>query len=320
MNFNRFKKIDDISIKNRYEEAKSLKKLCDVLSKLKIKHWINCGTLLGAYREEKIIDHDNDLDLTAIINFDDNWICPLHGGKKYQINLLYELQQDFYIKTFTENQYVALRPREHSNFNLDQIDIGWFPSEESSYFPSFFLDELDTIKLYDIEFPCPRHLDLYIPLRYGSDWKTPKENFSPVQMLTPFKKNWTCYTSLVGDLFHEGHYNLLKRCKKLFQKVIVGVHNDEQVMSYKEKPLDSYEVRLENVKKTGLFDEIYENAPVITTQSFIDDLEVDFVVAGRESPEKIKKMYTMDINRLHLIERTPNISTSILKKIKLGLF
>ena len=36
MNFNRFKKIDDISIKNRYEEAKSLKKLCDVLSKLKM--------------------------------------------------------------------------------------------------------------------------------------------------------------------------------------------------------------------------------------------------------------------------------------------
>ena len=135
-------------------------------------------------------------------------------------------------------------------------------------------------------------------------------------MLTPFKKNWTCYTSLVGDLFHEGHYNLLKRCKKLFQKVIVGVHNDEQVMSYKEKPLDSYEVRLENVKKTGLFDEIYENAPVITTQSFIDDLEVDFVVAGRESSEKIKKMYPVDINRLHLIERTPNISSSMLRKLK----
>ena len=316
MNFNRFKKIDNISIKNRYEEAKSLKKLCDILSKLKIKHWINYGTLLGAYREGKIIDHDNDLDLSAIINFDDNWTCPLHGSKKYQINLLYELQQDFYIKTFTENNYVALIPKDHSNFNLDQIDIGWFSSEENSYFPPFFLDELDTIKLYDIEFPCPRHLDLYIPSRYGSDWKTPKENFSPIEMLTPFKKNWTCYTVLVGDLFHEGHLNLLKRCKKLFQKVIVGIHNDEQVMSYKEKPLDSYEVRLENVKKTGLFDEIYENAPAITTQSFIDDLKVDFVVAGRESSEKIKKMYPVDINRLHLIERTPNISSSMLRKLK----
>jgi hypothetical protein len=28
MNFNRFKKIDDISIKNRYEEAKSLYMYC----------------------------------------------------------------------------------------------------------------------------------------------------------------------------------------------------------------------------------------------------------------------------------------------------
>ena len=191
-------------------------------------------------------------------------------------------------------------------------------------FKPFYIDELETIKLGDYQFNCPRHLSSFLKVRYGKNYMIPqyrceeldKEWWEITDNVGVDKRYHIVYTSLVGDLFHEGHYNLLKRCKKLFQKVIVGVHNDEQVMSYKEKPLDSYEVRLENIKKTGLFDEIYENAPSITTQSFIDDLEVDFVVAGREPFEKIKQMYPIDINRLHLIERTPNISSSMLRKLK----
>lgn len=314
MNFDLYKKIDGVLVKDRYKEALELKKLSLLLTKLNIKHWLNCGTLLGAYREGKIIDHDTDLDLSAFIDPNDYWTCPLHGSKLFQTNLLYELQQEYYIKFFVEKKYIGLIPRNYENFNLCQIDIGFFESPNHTYFPKLFLDELDTIKLYDLEFPCPRHLDLYIPMRYGYDWNSPKENFSPVEMLHPFKQNWSCYTSLVGDLFHEGHFNLLKYCKNVFNKVIVGVHNDEQVMSYKEKPVDSYEVRLQNIKNTGLFDEIYENAPAITTDDFIEKLGVDFVVAGRESEGKIRKMYCINPLKLHLIERTPNISSTLLKQ------
>ena len=58
----------------------------------------------------------------------------------------------------------------------------------------------------------------------------------------------TAYTYGVYDLFHIGHINLFKRIKENCDKLIVGVHNDEQVMTYKKKPIISYDDRLEIIK------------------------------------------------------------------------
>src|SRR5574344_1837580 len=59
------------------------------------------------------------------------------------------------------------------------------------------------------------------------------------------------------DLFHEGHYSLLKRAKELGDYLIVGVtteHFDEA--RGKVNVVDSIMDRIENVKKTGLADMI----------------------------------------------------------------
>ena len=298
-----------------------LKLLSDKFKERNIFHWIDFGTLLSAYRDGEMFDHDYDVD-----------ICIFKETKSDVIQILNELinENRLSIMFGTEGNIIMIEFFGHDiksrRFDIYICErngnfIGMLHYNGNFKFKSFYIDELETIKLGDYEFNCPRHLSSFLKLRYGKDYMIPqyrceelnKEWWEITDNVGVDKRYHIVYTSLVGDLFHEGHYNLLKRCKKLFQKVIVGVHNDEQVMSYKEKPLDSYEVRLENVKKTGLFDEIYENAPAITTQSFIDDLEVDFVVAGRESSEKIKQMYPVDINRLHLISRTEGISTSILK-------
>ena len=59
------------------------------------------------------------------------------------------------------------------------------------------------------------------------------------------------------DLFHEGHYRLLKRAKKLGDYLIVGVtteHYDES--RGKLNVMDSLMDRVEHVKQTGLADQI----------------------------------------------------------------
>ena len=39
-------------------------------------------------------------------------------------------------------------------------------------------------------------------------------------------------------------------------------------------------------------------------------LNADYVIVGRENEQFVSKHYTVDVRKLHLIERTSNISTS----------
>jgi glycerol-3-phosphate cytidylyltransferase len=126
------------------------------------------------------------------------------------------------------------------------------------------------------------------------------------------------YTYGVYDLFHIGHVNLFKRIKQQCTKLIVGVHNDEQVMTYKNKPIISYLDRLEIVKSCRYVDEVYENADLITTDNILIKLKADYVFAGNENSEYLKKYYQVSPYKLILLDRTENISTSKIKeKLKL---
>jgi cytidyltransferase-like protein len=127
----------------------------------------------------------------------------------------------------------------------------------------------------------------------------------------------TGYTNGVYDLFHVGHINLLRRAKENCDKLIVGVHNDEQVISYKKKkPIISYNDRLEMIRSCKYVDEIYENAEAITTDDILLKLKAECIFVGRENEDFIKKIYPVSINKLILLERTSHICTSqIIKKI-----
>lgn len=126
----------------------------------------------------------------------------------------------------------------------------------------------------------------------------------------------TAYTYGVYDLFHIGHLNLFKRIKQNCDKLIVGVHNDEQVMTYKKRPIISYNDRLEIIKCCKYVDFVYENADLITTDEILYKLNADYVFAGKENEKYIKKYYQVRDDKLILLDRTSDIcTTDIIKKI-----
>ena len=70
------------------------------------------------------------------------------------------------------------------------------------------------------------------------------------------------------------------------------------------------------IKSCKYVDDIYENADLVTTDEILYKLNADYVFAGKENEQYIKKYYQVSDNKLILLDRTGNICTSdIIKKI-----
>lgn len=121
------------------------------------------------------------------------------------------------------------------------------------------------------------------------------------------------YVDMVGDLFHFGHVELLRRAKEFGQKLIVGVHSDETVMSYKRKPVLSMKERIAVIESCKYVDMVIPNAPLVVTQKYLDEYGIDLIVHGDDMTEQDKHlMFGEVLNKLILINYTDGISTTMI--------
>jgi len=73
--------------------------------------------------------------------------------------------------------------------------------------------------------------------------------------------------------------------------VIIGVIDDNTAKSYKREPIYNELDRLELVKSCKYVDKVIFPAPLIITEKFIDDHDIDLVVHGFSSSEDSKKQH-----------------------------
>lgn len=112
------------------------------------------------------------------------------------------------------------------------------------------------------------------------------------------------------DLFHEGHYNLLKRAKSLGDYLIVGVTTN-QYDEYRGKlnVVDSIMKRFENVKNTGLVDEIIiEDHPGQKLED-IQKYNIDTFTVGSDWTGKFD--FLKQYCEVVYLERTKGISSTL---------
>lgn len=117
------------------------------------------------------------------------------------------------------------------------------------------------------------------------------------------------------DLFHQGHYNLLKRAKELGDYLIVGVtteHFDEA--RGKVNVIDSTLERVENVRKTGLADEIIIEDHVGQKIEDIQKYGIDIFTLGSDWTGEFD--YLNKFCEVIYLERTPDVSSTMLRKDK----
>ncbi len=114
------------------------------------------------------------------------------------------------------------------------------------------------------------------------------------------------------DLFHEGHYNILKGAKALGDYLIVGVTTDHYDESRgKINTNDDIITRIENVRKTGFADLIIVEDHEGQKMEDIQKYKVDIFTLG--SDWKGSFDYLNAFCKVVYLPRTPNISSSKLR-------
>ena len=115
------------------------------------------------------------------------------------------------------------------------------------------------------------------------------------------------------DLFHEGHYRLLKRAKALGDYLIVGVTTESYDKTRgKLGVIDPILTRIENIKKTGFADEIIIEDSSGQKFSDIKKYDIDIFTVGSDWTGMFD--YLKDYCQVVYLERTKNISSTMLRE------
>lgn len=119
------------------------------------------------------------------------------------------------------------------------------------------------------------------------------------------------------DLFHEGHYKLLKRAKELGDYLIVGVTDEKyNIERGKKNVFDSLKTRIDNVRKTEIADMIIVEKRENQKIEDVIKYNVDIFVIGNDWFGKFN--YLKEYCEVIYLDRTPGVSSTIKRKTLMG--
>jgi phosphorylcholine metabolism protein LicD len=164
----------------------ALKEMCD---RVGVEFWLECGTLLGAFRNQDFIPHDPDADVgilytdlvklqnknpsdkNHLFEFDPNW-TQRQPDKKSQVDArIIDTLSGIYIDIFgfseqKKGRYVS----KWVGFNGIDIRIGAYPGifyDRDELFP------LNDCTLHGIKFKSPRETRIHLQRMYGNKLSPP---------------------------------------------------------------------------------------------------------------------------------------------------
>jgi len=79
---------------------------------------------------------------------------------------------------------------------------------------------------------------------------------------------------------HFGHFNALRQAKAMGDVLVVGVHNDAEILKNKGPTVMNEEERYAVVAACKWVDEVVKDAPYFTTVEMLDKYNCDFCVHG----------------------------------------
>ena len=152
----------------------TLKKCCQVLDEYKIPYSLGWGTALGIFRENRLILHDNDLDLDL---FD-------YPDYELVIKALESIGMKLGMKVFYRKKIQQLVFMSQNNVPLDIVFWVKKNNQAVTYcepghilkLPVELLKEKSNIEFSNYKFSVPYSLEDYLVVIYGLDWRIPQHS------------------------------------------------------------------------------------------------------------------------------------------------
>ena len=167
----------------------------EIINKLNIKYWLEGGTCLGAYRDNKMIPWDHDLDLG--IQFSSN--ADIHNlikilKTKYRLKIkgfpiedkIWKLGDYRLIKVYPKKNFISYEKlcldififyKEKLSKDNAQLVYKYVCFNKNGYHPKKYLDTLQSISFYSKIYKIPNYTEEWLESKYGEDWETPKKEW-----------------------------------------------------------------------------------------------------------------------------------------------
>ncbi|MEZ4856429.1 MAG: LicD family protein [Gelidibacter sp.] len=175
----------ELTGKNKRKAEKLLYNITKLLNKHHITYSLEGGTLLGLYRENRILPWDNDVDLSVIHSDAQNMDAFLNDVQKhkYRLRCKYFTKDDF---VFKKGDLRIVKIRENHFFGLikgkvcleifmkysDNENVYWRVSDKIMAAPKTIYEAYKSLTFLGHNYSIPEKTDDYLTLKYG-DWKTP---------------------------------------------------------------------------------------------------------------------------------------------------
>jgi glycerol-3-phosphate cytidylyltransferase len=111
------------------------------------------------------------------------------------------------------------------------------------------------------------------------------------------------------DLFHIGHTNILKRAKS-YGKLFVGVSTDELNFKKGKKSINDLKHRKNDVRNSNYADHIFDEESLELKNEYVKKYNCNLLIMG----DDWENSFNFCDSACLYLKRTPNISTTILKK------
>lgn len=313
--------------KKRYrKQYQILNKVLDILNTNYIFYVPVGGTILGLYRDKCILPYDDDFDFLIT-----------KKDKKIIIDLMEK--NNFCIHYYNWGDAFAIRCKGISFDDDKYVFIDFFVAESKN---KLLISSHDKIKCNDqciikksfykipsITFMCDIHIEDYLNNKY-KNWKNSyiiwnhhtdgKVCLNEKPNLLEISKNilekFNIITFGTFDLFHIGHLNIFKYCKKKYpkSKLFVGVSSDNfNYIKKKIYPQINEKDRIEIIKAIKYVDYVFLEESYEKKLEYCEKYDIDILIMGDDHLGKFDFLNKNNI-KTEYKKRTENISTTIIKK------